>query len=300
MSGERMETDPNLIQVLEDIAADPRSRLFKMSARKWLAAVRGEGLHKSQRTVRLAPAERELLRVYRAEMGYLLRCKVIHEVRNSDASRNGLCYIDFELPSEPEWQARVDSLLGLPVPRGTEFRDGLRTDSGLSQGQRIQRAIVSALEFEEHASPYGYVTYAYLLSGGERQARSYLKRKLIDASVPLELHLMEQLAQVEAETGHPVESLDILSRAAARHRWPGFGANGVLLSTTLQDLDSLLKFDEILSTTDSSAAISGVCARVRDVASESPWTPKTLRFVEGVLSQVSPSARSILRAFSHS
>lgn len=65
--------DPDLEQVLEDIAADPRAGLFVTDPRKVLTGLQDGSLETPASRTGLRPAERHLLEVYRHEMAFLLR-----------------------------------------------------------------------------------------------------------------------------------------------------------------------------------------------------------------------------------
>lgn len=65
--------DPDLEQVLEDIAADPRATLFLTDPRKLFTGFLDGSLEVPASRTGLRPAERHLLEVYRHELGFLLR-----------------------------------------------------------------------------------------------------------------------------------------------------------------------------------------------------------------------------------
>lgn len=69
--------DPHLEEVLADIARDPKARLFMVDPRRLVTGLRSMSRQVSIAQAGLRPAERELLRVHREEVAWLL----IEEVR---------------------------------------------------------------------------------------------------------------------------------------------------------------------------------------------------------------------------
>lgn len=67
-----LELDPNLEEVLRDIAADPRSRLFQTTPRQLALGLRGNIPKISSRQAALTAAERHLVDVHREEVAWLL------------------------------------------------------------------------------------------------------------------------------------------------------------------------------------------------------------------------------------
>jgi hypothetical protein len=72
MTSVPLELDPNLEEILRDIARDPRSTLFHTTPRQLALGLRNRTPRISSRQAALSSAERHLLEVYREEVAWLL------------------------------------------------------------------------------------------------------------------------------------------------------------------------------------------------------------------------------------
>lgn len=295
-----MKVDPNLLQVLEDVEKDERSRLFRVRPRQWMDAVRGERLVVSPEAVRLSSAERELLAVHRSELGYLLRCHVIYEVQDSEAARSGRAYTDFDMPARDEWFVRVQGLLGVRPRPNEELRRCLEPTAHLSDDQRILRAALAALQFEEHTSPRTYVTYALMLLGELERARQHVLLSLDGAMANQERFLWQQLGHVESELGLVPQSLATLEKAMHRFRADsGLVANALVQSVLLCDRRRVSHYVPMLDSLDCTRSIEAVETALLREGQEHSWHRDVVEFARqeagGQLSQ----AWRIVRAFAH-
>ena len=115
--------DPHLEEVLRDIEADPKARLFRISPRQLLRTLRDRDPVIGTRQVGLSTAERELLEVHREEVARLLYDTALADLYGGRHGRIALgrwvtSVQEVHVPSRSELQRRHQYLTSLPEVGG--------------------------------------------------------------------------------------------------------------------------------------------------------------------------------------
>jgi hypothetical protein len=172
MSPDAKTLDPQLEEVLGDIARDPKARLFMVDPRRLVTGLRAIGGQVSISRAGLRPAERELLRVHREEVASLL----IEEARRLRRRDEDSWLVDPRPTKASEVvvaESRAHLADAWPAPDAPAVRDLLErlARAGPSHGVGRLALVLAALDLVDRPA---YRVHLALEYGGASRPRMAL------------------------------------------------------------------------------------------------------------------------------
>ncbi len=179
MNGGTHTLDPNVEEILVEIAGQPGSRLLRMTPEQRAAAARGESLELIPYATGLTAAERHLLRVCRAEVAYLLRTAYWNLLLRDEAHEARVKH-DFEVEDVADRRQRVERELEW----APSLRAWARTNELLGRclAARIDRApkradyLIAALQLEDTGEARNDLALEWILAGELENARATFEK----------------------------------------------------------------------------------------------------------------------------
>lgn len=154
-----VDVDPNLLEVLDDIAKDPRARLFRETPQSLLAAMRGESLFTRPSRTGLTHAEQHLLRVHREEYAYWLRQAALCALQRPEVRDPRLVYPEPAQENPPKAIARALGIASVKCAKAAaknqEYRQAMKLAS-------------RSLRLSDHSHAWCYLAVASFLAGSAR------------------------------------------------------------------------------------------------------------------------------------
>jgi hypothetical protein len=187
MTSEGPRISDQAMAVLAEVASQPGSTLLRMSVRKTLAAFHEEALGACRMTAGLRSAERELLRVHRAEVAWLLRQASVRMLIEGPGSRRFVNAVDYEdATTRPSPAEIVRRARALPEERDSDSDPALAWLQAFSRWPEIANARcrdVAALAHRlEPTHQSRLVVCLDMIHGQESRSSLVLLGQVLDAS----------------------------------------------------------------------------------------------------------------------
>lgn len=194
--------DPRLEEVLRDIAADPRARLFTCDVERMVRGLGSAPVHASVSTAGLTSAERQLLTIGRDEVARLF---LIAFRERLEAEQDGSFVYTHERMSPAAWEARARTAqsrgfagreervrLARPVQSAQAMTTGelLAACIHKDEARSIDRAdlLAASQRLADRPTTRVYTGIEFVMRGRYAAARSILTAVLREHSTPIVSH----------------------------------------------------------------------------------------------------------------
>ena len=310
MTADRPIYEPEVEELLRELAADPTSTLLRVPRRGIVPTLFDKHTLVSPRAAGLSSAERHLLQVYREEVELLLRQAYLLYCRLDEPFGPAYCWHVTvgqrqELPAMDEWTLQAERALGHPLkgdgaPEARELLSLCVRESPTRIPSPIQLA-AAALRLVPSNQARIYVATDLVLSGRTRTGMRGLRDVLACCSSSHESYCLQNMTRAYEDLGDIESAAQSASDASrADESRPDPLLNWFVLSARMTDLRSTLeaakRIDDLL--VHDHIALVEYLEGLSQRRAQGWWKPSrdARAFLSGIQDQLGPASRSIAHA----